>query len=255
MASYTERLRTDAIRYPTGRERSVLELTRDEGSGERTTPRFERKFAVEGMDRRTIETVVRQNPVLFQPAYHPRWINNIYFDTPDLQYLSDNLAGLAARCKVRIRWYGGMLPVSRPTLEFKIKQGMAGWKQLFSMGRVALDEVLDPRRWRTHVDAIPLSDGLRFLMTGLRPTLYNRYQRSYFESACHSFRCTVDSDIQYTRPASLQCNRAFFQADPLNIVEVKYALDDDERAACVTGAFPFRLSRNSKYVRGVECLY
>mgnify|MGYP000064482483 CR=1 FL=1 len=38
------------------------------------------------------------------------------------------------------------------------------------------------------------------------------------------------------------------------IVELKYALNDDNDANKVSGQFPFRLNKNSKYVNGVNTI-
>ena len=42
------------------------------------------------------------------------------------------------------------------------------------------------------------------------------------------------------------------QSDPFNVVELKYGLEDDRLANRISNEFPFRLSKNSKYVNGVN---
>ena len=42
------------------------------------------------------------------------------------------------------------------------------------------------------------------------------------------------------------------QADLHNVVELKYNLENDRLANSISNQFPFRLSKNSKYVNGVN---
>ena len=44
--------------------------------------RLERKFLVEDLDVHEVESIVRLHPAAFRKLYAPRWINNIYFDSP-----------------------------------------------------------------------------------------------------------------------------------------------------------------------------
>ena len=39
------------------------------------------------------------------------------------------------------------------------------------------------------------------------------------------------------------------------ILEIKYNLDDDKIIDKITNSFPFRLTKNSKYITGVSRLY
>jgi len=40
-----------------------------------------------------------------------------------------------------------------------------------------------------------------------------------------------------------------------HIIELKYDIEDDKHAHSVASRFPFRLSKNSKYVTGIEYLF
>jgi hypothetical protein len=39
------------------------------------------------------------------------------------------------------------------------------------------------------------------------------------------------------------------------VVELKYQIEDDPRAQRIAAAFPFRMTRSSKYVQGIERVY
>ena len=93
--------------------------------------RYERKFFVENISSSAVEALVKNNPLMFSEIYHPRYINNIYYDTPLLNNYYDNLDGNFNRNKVRIRWYGDLTGHKiNSNLEIKIKKGELG-KKLF----------------------------------------------------------------------------------------------------------------------------
>ena len=91
--------------------------------------RYERKFIVERLGNEQIRSLVRLHPAMFVMPYPPRWVNNIYLDTPELANYVDNVDGAVDRRKVRLRWYHGLFePASQAVLEFKIKRGLVGRK-------------------------------------------------------------------------------------------------------------------------------
>ena len=94
------------------------------------TWRYERKFVISELSQQEIELIIRFHPAMFSEIYHPRWVNNIYFDSFGAQNYRDNIEGLRNRVKVRIRWYGSFLePAKEPMLEFKFKRGILGAKK------------------------------------------------------------------------------------------------------------------------------
>ena len=106
--------------------------------------RYERKFLIDGGSRQEIETALRVHPALFSRIFHPRFINNIYFDSFAMAAYSDAVSGHMNRAKLRIRWYGDLFgPVERPVLEIKIKQGMVGRKESYPLKGFALDRDFD----------------------------------------------------------------------------------------------------------------
>ena len=215
--------------------------------------RYERKFAVSELDGLELEWLLKLNPALFHSIYEPRYVNNIYLDTPDRQFFHDNVAGVASRLKVRIRWYGDTLgQIDAPTLELKIKNGLAGWKESFPLRPMMMEEISDrDALFQTFKDS-DVPPHVNALLHALEPALLNRYRRAYFLSADKKFRATLDSDLSYARPY-LFPGRAFnyVEDSELHILELKYAIPDEEYASKITGSFPFRLSKNSKYVRGM----
>jgi len=216
--------------------------------------RYERKFVTWDLDVREAEAVIRFHPAVFREAFPPRFVNNLYFDTPSFDHYQANLRGVAERVKCRIRWYGERLgPIARPTLELKRKRGLVGSKQGYALQPFAFDESFDARG---AIEKAELPAWLAPELAALRPVLINRYRRRYFLSRDGRYRLTLDSELAFW-PTGGVANRLIARGtgDPRLIVELKFAIGDDVGAARIATRLPFRLSRNSKYVIGVDTLY
>ena len=100
-----------------------------------------------------------------------------------------------------------------------------------------------------------LPDEMRAILETLSPTLLNRYHRKYFHSANRKFRITLDHQLSFTRISRYQNYflRRIINKDKI-VLELKYDVAHDEEAGWISNNFPFRLSKNSKYVNGVTNL-
>jgi len=237
-------------------------VTSNEAGGAGYTPlrtnRYERKFLVEEMTLRQIELVVRLHPRMFYAPYPPRYVNNLYLDTADLENYYDNVHGASRRRKVRVRWYGELLgQIGQPLLEFKVKDGLIGRKHTYAMDSLTLDEGFDDHRWRQLATDSNLPPVVRHELHELAPVLLNRYFRRYYASRDGCFRLTIDSELSFYR-AHQALGNCFLhrQVDSQSVVvELKYEVDAESQADRVASFFPFRVTRNSKYVQGVERVY
>ena len=91
--------------------------------------RCERKFHGAGRSLAEVELALRTHPAHFHVVHPPRFVNNIYFDTPDLARFRTHIDGAAERMKLRVRWYGAARgPVTAPVLERKARCGDVGSK-------------------------------------------------------------------------------------------------------------------------------
>ena len=216
--------------------------------------RFERKFRINRLSKQEIELVIKQNSVYFSEIYKQRYVNNIYLDTPNLTFFFDNNVGKSNRKKVRIRWYGDMFGmISCPILEFKIKTGTVGNKLSFPLKSFKLDKnfSIDSLKYVFHNSNLP--QWVLNQLDILEPTLLNRYKRKYFRSFDKIFRLTIDSDINYvniTSRINTFSNKCNEESDV--VVELKYDIEKDDSAQQITNQFPFRMTKNSKYVNGIS---
>ena len=222
-----------------------------------TPHRYERKFGITALDRRSLDLIIKSNPALFRPIFAPRHINNIYLDTPRLSSYSENLAGIAHRTKVRIRWYGTLFGhIQQPVLEFKIKNGLAGYKRSWPLLPFTLDEKFKSDDLKQVFRMSGLPDAVREQLRLQEPALLNRYHRFYYLSGDRQFRITLDEALSYMRIDRFSNVFLHRYEDPARkVLELKYAIDQEERASQIASVFPFRVSRFSKYVMGIQALW
>jgi hypothetical protein len=218
--------------------------------------RYERKFLAPADCGMSSELGIKLNPALFSGIYHPRIVNNIYLDSPSLHFYFANLQGAATRTKVRIRWYGDLLgPVARPMLEFKNKQGLLGRKLSFPLKPFRLDGYFAAESLQDVLFDSELPAEVSHLLNDLHPTLFNSYCRQYYQSADRKYRVTLDSGLKFYR-ARLGYNGWLCKAPQFDfqVIELKYDQAHADGAEQITAALPFRVTRMSKYVLGVESL-
>jgi hypothetical protein len=106
-------------------------------------------------------------------------------------------------------------------------------------------------------DAADLPLDVRGLLKGLSATLLNSYQRQYFVSSDQRFRLTLDSRLVFYQ-ANQALGNTFMhrqRADSQVILELKYDPQHETLAPRVAGFYPFRATRSSKYVQGMERVY
>ena len=219
--------------------------------------RFERKFVVTDLQKAELESQLRFHPAMFSEIYQERRVNNIYFDSSSMTNYYANVDGLQQRTKCRVRWYGKLMgEVKKPVLELKIKDGLMGRKESYRLLPFSIDQDFDTEVIYEIFRKSKIPQMLVEDLMGLQPALLNRYTRKYFQSADANYRVTLDSELQYYRIDPH--NNTFLNnwTDERTIVlELKYNHDNDQLAADVSSYFPFRMTKSSKYVNGIQKLY
>jgi len=219
--------------------------------------RYERKFVISEITKHEIEAIIKLHPAMFSEIYYERQINNIYFDTFNMDNYIDNEVGTSKRLKVRIRWYGKLFGyIKKPVLEIKIKSGYLGSKISYPMAPFTLSNNLN-------LDSIHLVFKNSQLIPAiikeellkLNLSLLNYYKRKYFRSFNNDFRITVDSDMDFFHIHENFNTFLHKSIDYINtVLELKYGNLFDDYAEKVTNGFPFRLTKSSKYGSGVNYL-
>jgi SPX domain protein involved in polyphosphate accumulation len=193
---------------------------------------------------------------MFSEIYHQRYVNSLYFDTVSLASYYDNLSGVKDRMKIRIRWYGELFgKIAEPVLEFKAKDGWAGWKALYKLPSLTLTARIDYNMLIMAMAEIDLPEHLPLLVKSVEPIIIIRYRRKYFRSSNNNFRITIDTKLSYHAAGKHDNIDAHKYTDHISkILELKYQKEFDNQADEVTKHLPFRLSKSSKYVNGISRL-
>lgn len=222
--------------------------------------RFERKFIFEDMLLEDIiQNVVFTNPFCFKEIYHRRSVNNIYFDDQNMSFYRQNVAGDANREKYRLRWYGDdFTRVSNPTFEIKKKFGETGDKYSYKFKKLSFDlkDIDAIAAQAILVNQLDKEDNITLCnnLKQLEPGLYNTYERRYFLSHCERFRITLDYNMSFYNIKSMSFLTSKITASDI-VLELKYQKEYDNESRELTQFLPVRLSKNSKYVRGVDLFY
>jgi len=223
----------------------------------RTNGRYERKALISGLVPAQIEFLLKTHPLLFREIHHQRHINNIYFDTIERSIYADGVEGAVRRQKVRVRWYGDLVgAIDAPVLELKNKQGLVGWKDSFPLKPFSLTKDTGAASLRP---CLVTREGLEWFereLASLDAVLVNRYSRRYFQSAHGRIRATIDTDPTYYRVPNRDGGRwVRYQDRTHTVLEFKYDAKDDDELRLLLADSPFRLTKSSKYVQGIDLIY
>lgn len=222
--------------------------------------RFERKFIFQHLALEDlINTVVLTNSFGFEEIYVKRTVNNIYFDDNNFSFYKQNVSGDGEREKYRLRWYNDVFStVKSPTMEIKRKYGEVGDKISYKMKGFKTNlRLLNLDSTNTQIaDALKKTDHpeLSSKLHNLFPTLYNSYERRYFLSHCQKFRITLDFNMVFFDPNVRNDYSVKDNSIHDIVLELKYSREHDEESRRLSQQIGARLSKNSKYVRGIDII-
>jgi SPX domain protein involved in polyphosphate accumulation len=221
-----------------------------------STYRYERKFRPESLTAPQIENIILGSAAFFRKIYHPRYVNNIYLDTPELDCFYDNLMGKSDRKKYRIRWYGDIAGhIKGAVFEIKIKTAYRGTKKSFFLPDFTIDDSLNNQKCFDILKKADIPIEILDEIAGMEIKLLNRYKRSYYRDVSGNFRLTIDDDIRYFNISDNFNRFNEFVLDDNVVVEVKYDEEYNDYAPNIINSMPFRMTRNSKYIEGISNFY
>lgn len=200
--------------------------------------RYEIKYAISTVDYYMIEQSILNHPESFRTAFPDRIVNNIYFDSPDLQCYYQNINGDPIRSKVRYRWYGDKNNITQGHIEIKRKVHQLGYKEYVEvpLNKDALTHMTD------------IKDG--GLPHSLQATLWNSYKRAYYVSMDGLFRITIDKALSFGN----YMNNSSEATESQIILEIKFDKEAYGRFDEINKYLPFRQTKYSKYAEGVTKL-
>ena len=214
--------------------------------------RYERKFFIDYFSKSKVQSIIELHPEMFIKSFHQRFVNNIYFDSFQMNNYFDNVEGVRDRKKIRVRWYGSLwCLIEKPILEIKIKKGLLGKKISYPLNSFSLNQetkimdILNPIKY--------FKENIPFKPETLIPTLLNRYSREYFLSSNTNYRITIDNDQSfYSINKEKNTFLRNYQDKKSVVVELKYNKKFDNEAHSITSKLPFRMTKSSKYIYGLE---
>jgi len=214
--------------------------------------RYERKYVTDILQAEEVELAIKLHPGLFYEKYAPRFINNIYFDTPSFKDYQDSVQGASQRKKIRIRWYGDLKEyVKNAQIEFKYKNGTLVSKKRFPLIPFKLSDIDNPNKWRGIIEKSQVPPAIKIETRGLNQIVLNRYYRKYFMTPDGQFRITIDSNMESHMVGWFNKNSRSGQSKKI-IIELKYDQAADINVGRIFRFLPFTLGKNSKYLGAIE---
>jgi SPX domain protein involved in polyphosphate accumulation len=217
--------------------------------------RFERKFTSENLSYSDLENILDIHPALFIKSHPDRWVNNIYYDTFNLDCYKDHVSGCASRSKYRVRWYGDHFNNnSLKTFEIKRKNGLVGSKIKFQLFENDIKFFFYCEGLNSLIRKPPIDMKIISHVENLNANVGNRYYRSYYETSDGLFRITIDKNLEFFAIPEKKDHKIYSIADPTVILELKYNNKYENNVSLITNELPLRLSRMSKYILGIDSL-
>ena len=218
--------------------------------------RLELKFVSNLNNLNLINMWLKLNSYLFRKEYEDRLINNVYFDTFELNSLNSNVLESLKRFKIRYRWFGNLLN-KKGSLEIKNKINKYGWKDRYKIKDLSLLKV---NSWKSIVKLISsqVPQNVKYLLNEYRfPVIINQYLREYYISKNKKFRITIDTNIKnFSQFLSSNPNLTkSYSEKSMVILEVKFLKRDENEIKNLLSQIPIRNSKNSKYLNGFNQIY
>lgn len=220
--------------------------------------RYEKKFIVPFSKQYLIPKIISSNGMRFVKHYESRKVNSIYLDTNNLTFYRENLEGLTERKKFRIRWYGELNRDTKFFFEIKQKNNELGFKKIYELENIFDTNNLlnETKKIIKSLKNLNISSNINSLLSKLTPKIIISYRRDYFISNIYNCRMTLDTEISYS--IIDQYRNDIWDDNKKNnemIIELKYPENLNQNIISERFKIPFRLSKNSKYVNGINKYY
>lgn len=219
--------------------------------GARSEPerRHELKLVSDEAGYPELRMALRLDRAGIRTLFAPRLVQSLYLDTSYGRALEENLAGLSAREKLRLRWYGAEGHALDGALERKCRENNLGWKESLPVAGVLAVAGQERRRFVDEL-ARRADPRWRARLAALEPVQWVRYRREYFTSADRRVRLTLDRELRFSdqRRLARLSDAERTPAPRILVLELKCAPVDLDAARELAGRLPIPLGRCSKFV-------
>tara|TARA_B110001450_G_scaffold249260_1_gene266466 strand:+ start:65 stop:754 length:690 start_codon:yes stop_codon:yes gene_type:complete len=160
-------------------------------------------FSVNNIDE--VRSGILNSSLALRQTYENRYVNSIYLDSINFDNYNENLAGLSKRSKARIRWYSrekcqGISSDTEFTLEVKLRSNVLGDKLSYPFKLPDNNQGLRANALINYVRKVIPIEFLPFVEHCNDFTLAVSYLREYYEDFSNKIRCTLDSEITFSKP-------------------------------------------------------
>ena len=215
--------------------------------------RYEVKFVLN--EREFTHALSWLNAVGAKKRFIDRIVNSLYFDNIAQEAVQHNLAGIAHRHKVRLRWYGDHFTNnSNPKLEIKLRDGRLGSKLEYPLS-IAIESIKTKKLSTISKEIFNKIRSSNFTHDSINdylvPMLLVKYRREYYETS-NGVRITIDKKIRFF---DANQNSVFDSLKPIHyfpyIVEIKFPKDYKSNVANLLRRSRLTPKRHSKYLAGL----
>ena len=213
-----------------------------------TEKRIEIKYDIFSLKKLFLENWIKSQKFLIK-KYPSRIIKTIYYDTFDLMAATQNLSGESNRAKYRLRYYIESGVVSDAKFEIKIKKNDTNYKKIVKLDKKIQDvNLMSPfsHLSDTYISKSNLINNLTHVKK-LYPIIEISYLRSYYDF--FNSIVTVDKNITY----KIKNKNYYLEKiiDDSYVLELKILISDLKEQKKLQNAIPFRVTRFSKYTKGL----
>ena len=196
----------------------------------------------------------------FKESYKPRYVNSLYFDTPNYDFASSNMSGESRRIKVRTRWYGELYESFLSSFlsdvqvfNFEVKRKVNSLSDKLTIGEIKFEKKdnylrrveLIQNQLESVCSNYSTLSAFKFVST-----LFTNYEREYYElNSDRRVRLTIDKNISYSN--SKAPSDPILLAKDYVIVELKFHPESRDKINKLMKNFPFRQVRSSKYLSSI----
>lgn len=199
---------------------------------------------------------IKKNKINFTEHYPSRFVNSIYFDSYSYNSFKENLFGDSKKTKTRYRWYGNLISSALGFFEIKKRKNVYNYKKIIQIEKLNINEDCQLREILNSIKIYLKPDEKLELEARPFPTILNRYYREYFIDFTGNVRVTIDRNIKiFDQRLSNKINlKKKINYPNLMIIEFKFKQTQANNFTNFFNYFPFRLSRNSKYINAIRAV-
>ena len=221
-----------------------------------TNSRYEIKFIAYDHQYALLQNWIKLNNLNFYREYKPRLVNNIYFDSFDLNSYSSNIYGDSSRIKLRYRWYDSFKEKNLGKFEIKFKRNLYGWKKKFNIPDIIISDKITWKNINKLINNNLPQKYQYYFKENSVPQIINQYHRDYFISNDKKIRVTVDKDhyVFDQRHYQFPNLKKKTLAQRFLVMEFKFNRNTINEISSLIKDVPIRSSRNSKYVNSIRAI-